>query len=83
MVLIARAVVKDPDVLILDEPCQGLDAENRKRVLAMAAFIGAESPTNLIFTTHHVDEYPACMTHELRLEKDGAWHSRCLQPDDT
>lgn len=83
MVLIARAVVKDPDVLILDEPCQGLDADNRKRVLAMAAFIGAESPTNLIFTTHHVDEYPACMTHELRLEKEGAWHSRCLHSDET
>jgi len=78
MVLIARAVVKEPELLILDEPCQGLDGPNRERVLAMVEHIGAATPTNLIFTTHHADERPACMTHELRLSQDGAWECRVL-----
>jgi len=82
MVLIARAVVKDPVLLILDEPCQGLDVRNRERVLAMVAHIGCATPTNLIFTTHHADERPPCMTHELRLAKDGQWAIRRLSERD-
>ena len=81
MILITRAVVKAPELLILDEPCQGLDIWNRARVLAMVQRIGAETPTNLIFTTHHADERPACMTHELRLDRDGAWACRDLVAD--
>ena len=81
MILITRAVVKAPELLILDEPCQGLDIRNRARVLAMVQRIGAETPTNLIFTTHHADERPACMTHELRLDRDGAWARRDLVAD--
>ena len=81
MVLIARAVVKAPELLILDEPCQGLDALNRERVLAMVEHIGSETSTNLIFTTHHADERPTCMTHELRLSRDGAWECRGLIAD--
>jgi molybdate transport system ATP-binding protein len=81
MVLIARAVVKEPELLILDEPCQGLDASNRERVLAMIAHIGAATPTNLIVTTHHADERPTCMTHELRLTKGGDWNCRRLFND--
>jgi len=78
MVLIARAVVKDPALLILDEPCQGLDAANRTRVLDMVAHIGAATPTNLIYTTHQADERPPCMTHELQLAGDGSWACRSL-----
>jgi molybdate transport system ATP-binding protein len=82
MVLIARAVVKDPVLLILDEPCQGLDVRNRERVLAMVAHIGSATPTNLIFTTHHADERPPCMTHELQLSKEGPWAIRRLSERD-
>jgi molybdate transport system ATP-binding protein len=80
MVLIARAVVKDPELLILDEPCQGLDTANRVRVLAIVDHVGRETPTNLIFTTHHADERPACMTHELQLTGDGGWACRRVLP---
>ena len=78
MLLIARAVVKEPELLILDEPCQGLDTTNRQRVLAMIDHIGRETATNLVVTTHHADERPACTTHELRLFPGGRWESRCL-----
>lgn len=79
MVLIARAVVKDPDLLILDEPCQGLDTANRRRVLGLIDHIGRKTATNLIVTTHHADERPACTTHELRLFPGGRWDSSRLR----
>ena len=50
----------------------------RERVLAMVAHIGTATATNLIFTTHHADERPPCMTHELQLAKDGEWAIRRL-----
>jgi molybdate transport system ATP-binding protein len=69
MVLIARAMVKSPTILVLDEPCQGLDRANKKVVLELVDRIGSQTPTHLIYVTHHPDEIPACITHVLRLEK--------------
>ena len=68
MVLITRAMVKSPDVLILDEPCQGLDRSNRHRVLALVDRIGRQTETQIIFVTHQPDEVPACTTHLLSLQ---------------
>jgi molybdate transport system ATP-binding protein len=65
LILIARAMVKCPDLLILDEPCQGLDTANRDRVLGLAEAIGNRTGTNLIFVTHHPEEVPGCITHML------------------
>jgi molybdate transport system ATP-binding protein len=67
LVLLARAAVKRPRLLILDEPCQGLDAAQRHTVLAVTDRIVAETGASLIFVTHHADEIPRCLTHELRL----------------
>lgn len=67
MVLFARAMVKKPDLLILDEPCQGLDTDNRRQVLETIDRIAASSLTSLIYVTHHRDERPRCITHELAL----------------
>jgi molybdate transport system ATP-binding protein len=71
LLLIARALVKSPEVLILDEPSQGLDPANRRRVLQVVEQVGAETDTDLLFVTHHREEVPACVTHVLELPGGG------------
>jgi molybdate transport system ATP-binding protein len=69
LVLMARAVVKSPRLLILDEPCQGLDARNRSRVIELADSIGASGDIQLLFVTHYRNEIPASVNRELRIRK--------------
>jgi molybdate transport system ATP-binding protein len=68
MILLARAMVKSPTLLIVDEPCHGLDIRNRRRILNIIEMIG-ETPTNLLYVTNHKDEIPNCITHVMRLQK--------------
>jgi molybdate transport system ATP-binding protein len=69
LALIARAMVKSPELLILDEPCQGLDRPNRERILALLEGIGEQTATGLIYITHHEEEMIPCIDRILRLEK--------------
>lgn len=69
LALIARAMVKSPELLILDEPCQGLDRANREKVLALMEGIGEQTATGLIYITHHEEEMIPCIDRILRLEK--------------
>lgn len=69
LALIVRAMVKSPELLILDEPCQGLDGANRERVLALMEGIGKGTETDLIYVTHREEELIPCIHHVLRLEK--------------
>ncbi len=69
MQLLARSMVKMPQILILDEPCQGLDRTNRQRILAAIEVVGHYSKTNIIYVTHYPHEIPACMTHLLQFKK--------------
>ncbi|MEW6335417.1 MAG: ATP-binding cassette domain-containing protein, partial [Thermodesulfobacteriota bacterium] len=69
LVLIARAMVKSPELLILDEPCQGLDRSNREKVLALMQRIGSGGATGLIYITHHPEELIPCISHILQLRK--------------
>jgi len=73
LILIARAMVKSPPLLILDEPCQGLDSTNRNRVLELIDHIGLNSATQILYVTHSATDQLNCLSHELRFEisKDG------------
>jgi molybdate transport system ATP-binding protein len=67
LILLARAMVKRPELLVLDEPCQGLDPANRGRILALIDRIVAGTGADLIYVSHHPDELPRCLTHLLEL----------------
>ena len=77
-VLIARALMAKPAVLILDEPCAGLDPVAREQFLgfmqrlasrkALGKIAGKNSPT-LLFVTHHVEEIVPAITHALLLRE--------------
>ncbi len=73
--LICRALVSNPALMILDEPCVGLDIRAREHVLSMIEEVGRkpEAPT-LLLVTHHVEEIMPVFTHVLML-KDGAIHA--------
>jgi molybdate transport system ATP-binding protein len=71
LVLIVRAMIKSPELLILDEPCQGLDRSNRDLVLALMESIGSGGSTGLIYITHHEEELIPCINRVLRLGKSG------------
>lgn len=68
LVLICRALVKNPTLLILDEPCQGLDFENRSLVIELLDEVVRQTNVNMIYVTHHFDEIPDAITHILRIE---------------
>ncbi len=56
-VLIARALVHDPKLLILDEPCAGLDLGAREELLTRIQELSLlRNPPTMIFVTHHIDE---------------------------
>lgn len=71
-VLIGRALMADPELLVLDEICAGLDLAARERFLALLGELAGQSdgPT-LILVTHHVEEIMPSFTHALVL-RDGA-----------
>ncbi|MHA7962749.1 ABC transporter ATP-binding protein [Paenibacillus sp. CAU 1782] len=70
-ILIARALMGNPRLLILDEPSTGLDLFAREQLLEMISTIaGEEQAPTIIYVTHHVEEIMPIFTHTLLL-KDG------------
>lgn len=65
MLLIARAMVKHPTLLILDEPCLGLDEANRQRVLLLIEKICAAGSSTVIYVNHHAKDKIAGIEHYL------------------
>ena len=66
LVLIIRAMIKHPPLLILDEPCQGLDEINRLMVLKLIDIIAMQSDTTLLYVTHHNEDIIESITKELQ-----------------
>ena len=67
LVLLARAFVKDPELLILDEPLHGLDNVNRQLAKDVIETFCERKNKTLIFVSHYKDERPACIDHEINL----------------
>lgn len=69
-VLLARTLMAAPDLLLLDEPCAGVDVAGRERLVARLGTLAADPgapPTVLV--THHVEEIPPAFTHALLLRE--------------
>ena len=69
LLLVCRAFVKNPPLLILDEPMHGLDGENRRRVRGIIDNFCSDPGKTLIMVTHYPEEYPSCIDHSLTLRK--------------
>jgi len=67
MVLVCRAFVKNPDLLILDEPMHGLDIPRQQLVKDRIEDFCRQDNKTLIMVTHYEEELPRCMTHRLQL----------------
>ncbi|WP_259015082.1 ATP-binding cassette domain-containing protein [Emticicia fluvialis] len=71
-VFLARALVKNPSLLLLDEPCQGLDYNHMVDFRDMVNELVQELDKTLIYVTHYTDEIPACVDKVIRLENGKA-----------
>ena len=69
-VMIARALINQPRLLILDEPCAGLDPAARETFLhELTRFARRAAAPSLVFVTHHIEEIPPFVTHAMVLMK--------------
>jgi molybdate transport system ATP-binding protein len=70
--LVARALVKAPPLLLLDEPGQGLDATQQPYFRAVLEAICAVSPVALVYVSHYAEDIPRSVTQVLRLGQESA-----------
>jgi molybdate transport system ATP-binding protein len=79
MVLLARALVRQPRLLILDEPCQGLDASHRQVFIEAVDLLIRSVKLTTVFVTHRLDEIPPSIRRVLHL-KSGRAREAPLEP---
>jgi molybdate transport system ATP-binding protein len=68
MILLARALIKNPPMLILDEPCQGLDDEQTEYFRELVSVLCETFEKTLIYVSHYRQELPRCIDRFLQLE---------------
>jgi len=66
--LLARALIKNPPLLIFDEPTQGMDARQRENFKCLTNSICESSNVTLIYVSHYAEDIPDCVTKRLVLE---------------
>ncbi len=71
MILLARALVKNPPLLVLDEPCQGLDEKQSIQFVSLIDHICRDSNKTMIYVSHDETNIPSCIEKVLQLEKEG------------
>jgi molybdate transport system ATP-binding protein len=78
LALLARAMVKSPLMLILDEPCIGLDSEHRNKILALVDQVAARGDCHILYVSHNPEEMPDCINQQLTLtpHPDGGYTSQ-------
>ncbi len=72
MVLFARTLVKNPDLLILDEPLHGLDIKHKSLCRSVIEKYCKQEGKTMIYVTHRREEIPSCVNHVFELKKEGA-----------
>lgn len=78
--LLCQALMTDPQLLILDEPLQGLDPLNRQLVRRFVDVLIGEGATQLLFVSHHAEDAPDCITHRLAFVPSGDGYTYQLGP---
>jgi molybdate transport system ATP-binding protein len=68
LVMLTRALVKSPPLLIFDEPCQGLDSQQTAGFKNMIDLICRSTSTTMIYVSHYSQDIPSCITHHLQLK---------------
>jgi len=66
-ILVARVLMADPELLLFDEPCAGLDLGGREALVSVLGELAAEADRPLVLVTHHLEEIPSGITHALLL----------------
>ncbi len=69
MLLFARALIKNPALLILDEPFHGMDSINKQKCLNLIDKYARQPDKSLIFVTHYQKEIPACVQQVYQLKE--------------
>lgn len=68
LILLARACIKQPALLILDEPCQGLDEDQTQSINQLIDLLYEKSSMSLLYVTHYHHQIPKCIQQYFRLE---------------
>ena len=72
-------MIKLPYLLILDEPCQGLDPAQTDRFIKLLDHICKNGKTTMIYVTHRPEEIPSCVTHSMELDNGCVINSRIIE----